>query len=171
MNAEGIELRQVFAKRFKTRRLAMGLSQGQLAKQLHVEVQNVGRWESGIRVPGTENIILMASVLQCSTDYLLGCSVMVCRAEGVNAMTEQWKKGDRVWYEPSEGMRFAGVYHSPCEREGEARVFMCAEYTLWKDGNCTLNFFSFIAEESLTKRTEPKNFDAVYTERTGHEFK
>lgn len=74
MNAEGIELRRVFAERFKRRRLAMGLSQGELAKKLHVEVQNVGRWESGIRVPGTENIILMSRVLECSTDYLLGVS-------------------------------------------------------------------------------------------------
>ena len=74
MNAEGIELRRVFAERFRGRRVSLGLTQAQLAKRLHVEVQNVGRWESGIRVPGTENIILMSRVLECSTDYLLGVS-------------------------------------------------------------------------------------------------
>ena len=56
----------------KSLRKAKGLSQEELAEQLHVVRQTVSKWEKGLSVPDSEMLIRLAGVLETSTAVLLG---------------------------------------------------------------------------------------------------
>jgi hypothetical protein len=44
-----------------------------------------------------------------------------------------WYALERVWYEPSTGLRFAGVVLGPTDVEqGIYRVYLCGHYWQWK---------------------------------------
>ena len=53
-------------------RLERGLSQVQLAKELHVTKQTVSNWENGNIVPSVELLLKISRYFSVSTDYLLG---------------------------------------------------------------------------------------------------
>ena len=55
----------------KARRLALGLSQENLAKQLGVKRITVTQWEAGRNTPKTKMLQEIAKALKCSTDDLL----------------------------------------------------------------------------------------------------
>ena len=55
----------------KSKRLALGLSQENLAKQLGVERITVTQWEAGRNTPKTKMLQEIAKALKCSTDDLL----------------------------------------------------------------------------------------------------
>ena len=55
----------------KTRRLELGLSQENLAKQLGVKRVTVSQWEAGRNTPKTKMLQEIAKALKCSTDDLL----------------------------------------------------------------------------------------------------
>lgn len=57
-------------KLLKLRKL-QGLSQQELADQLHVSRQSVSKWELGESQPDLNNIIMLSQLFQVSTDYLL----------------------------------------------------------------------------------------------------
>lgn len=63
--------------RLKLRELreARGLSQRAVAKGIHVTPAAVAKWELGYTNPTMDNILAMASFLDCSTDALLGRNV------------------------------------------------------------------------------------------------
>ncbi len=48
-----------------------GLSQEQLAEQLHVSRQAISKWESGTAVPESEKLITISNYFGVSLDYLL----------------------------------------------------------------------------------------------------
>lgn len=50
------------------------ISQAELAKQLFVSQQAVGKWETNKATPNPETIIKIANIFDVSTDYLLGHS-------------------------------------------------------------------------------------------------
>ena len=52
-------------------RTKRGLSQEQLAEQVHVTRQAVSRWETGEAVPDTEKVIQLSRIFHVTTDYLL----------------------------------------------------------------------------------------------------
>lgn len=58
--------------RLRELREAKGLSQRALAKGIHVTPAAVAKWELGYTNPTMDNILAMASLLDCSTDVLLG---------------------------------------------------------------------------------------------------
>lgn len=60
-----------FSKNLKTLRAKQGLSQKELANQLHVEHSTVAGWETKDRVPDAEILIRLAAVLNTSIDDLL----------------------------------------------------------------------------------------------------
>ena len=60
-----------FSKNLKTLRAKQGLSQKELANQLHVERSTVAGWETKDRVPDAEILIRLAAVLNTSMDNLL----------------------------------------------------------------------------------------------------
>jgi len=61
----------MFAERIKQLRLARDLSQGDLAKGLHVAQTTVSQWESG-RKPSIDMLAQIADYFNVTTDYLLG---------------------------------------------------------------------------------------------------
>lgn len=60
-----------FSKNLKTLRTKQGLSQKELADQLHVERSTVSGWETKDRVPDVEILIKLAAVLGTTVDVLL----------------------------------------------------------------------------------------------------
>lgn len=48
-----------------------GLSQEQLAEQLHVSRQAISKWESGASVPESEKLIAISNYFNVSLDYLI----------------------------------------------------------------------------------------------------
>lgn len=55
----------------KQRKLAR-LSQKSVAERLGVSPSIISAYESGERTPSTENLLALAYLYKCSTDYLLG---------------------------------------------------------------------------------------------------
>lgn len=60
------------SEKLKQLRMEKGLTQSQLAKRLGVSPSAVGMYEQGRREPDGDLLARMASVLECSTDELLG---------------------------------------------------------------------------------------------------
>lgn len=58
----------------KKAREAIGLSQKEVAISLGVSNPTVSDWERGIKNPSGKNLKKLATLLNCSTDYLLGVS-------------------------------------------------------------------------------------------------
>ncbi len=49
-----------------------GLSQRIVAERLNVSPSIISSYETGERTPSTENLLLLAYLFHCSTDFLLG---------------------------------------------------------------------------------------------------
>ena len=62
----------MFSQRLKSLRKARGLSQKNLAAQLNVTQQAVGKWETGRSTPDPATVARLAELLDTSTDCLLG---------------------------------------------------------------------------------------------------
>ena len=60
----------------KIARIQKNISQKQLGEMLGVTYQTVSRWENGVMLPTTENLIKLSDVLEVSIDYLLGRKVV-----------------------------------------------------------------------------------------------
>ena len=65
-------------------RTKRGLSQEQLAEQVHVTRQAVSRWETGETVPNTESLKLLSSLFDVSINTLLGSPrQLICQCCGM----------------------------------------------------------------------------------------
>jgi len=64
----------MFEIRLKSLRSSKGITQAELAKQLDVTQQAVGRWEKSITTPDYLTLSKIASYFNVTTDYLLGLS-------------------------------------------------------------------------------------------------
>ncbi|MDY2699110.1 MAG: helix-turn-helix transcriptional regulator [Lachnospiraceae bacterium] len=60
--------------KLKELRLSHNLSQADVAKKLEISPSIVSGYETGERTPSTENLLALAYLYKCSTDYLLGKS-------------------------------------------------------------------------------------------------
>lgn len=56
----------------KLARIKKGYTQKYIAEQLKVSLNTVSRWEKGERTMSVDNLILLADLLNTTTDYLLG---------------------------------------------------------------------------------------------------
>ena len=63
---------KIFAERLKELRVEKGMNIVQLAKEMGVSHAAISRWESEIREPNLENLVLIAKYFKVSTDYLCG---------------------------------------------------------------------------------------------------
>ena len=63
-----------FAERLKELRKECKMSQAQLATKLGVNQRTISNWEKEIRQPDYDMLLKIATVLDVSTDYLLGLS-------------------------------------------------------------------------------------------------
>ena len=79
-----------FADRLKEARRICGLSQEELAEQLEVSRQAVGKWEQGQSYPEVEKLLALCAVLNTSLDALMADELPKnCRTEiNVPAPTE-----------------------------------------------------------------------------------
>lgn len=59
-------------ERLKQRRLTLGLTQTQLAKQIDVSQKAITKWESGRTITRPAKLKELSEALQCSEDWLLG---------------------------------------------------------------------------------------------------
>jgi len=59
-------------KKLKEQRQIYGLSQRQVAEQLKISPSIISAYETGERTPSAENLLSLAYLYKCSTDYLLG---------------------------------------------------------------------------------------------------
>ena len=71
-----------FADRLKEARRICGLSQEELAEQLEVSRQAVGKWEQGQSYPEVEKLLALCAVLNTSLDALMADELpQSCRTE------------------------------------------------------------------------------------------
>ena len=63
-----------FAERLRELRLEAGLTRQELAGQLNVSVRLLSYWENGQRECNFDTLITLATLLNSTTDYLLGKS-------------------------------------------------------------------------------------------------
>ena len=68
----GVNVVDTLDERLKAARSGSGLTQEQVAERLQVETTTVSFWEQGIRKPGRDNLVGLASLYGVSVDYLLG---------------------------------------------------------------------------------------------------
>ena len=59
------------AKQITNLRVRLGMTQQQLAKELHVGPSAIGMYEQGRRVPSIEMLVQMADLFGVSLDYLI----------------------------------------------------------------------------------------------------
>ena len=65
----------------KTLRKAKGLSQEELAVKLHVVRQTISKWEQGLSVPDSDQLLTISQVLETPVSTLLGETVVVPEAD------------------------------------------------------------------------------------------
>ena len=64
--------------RLQEQRQLLKLSQKEVAKAIGVSPSVVSNYESGERTPSVENLMALAGLYRCSTDYLLGLDKSDC---------------------------------------------------------------------------------------------
>ena len=62
----------MFSKQIKSLRKEHKMSQAELAKQLKVTQQAIGKWETGKSTPDTDTLRQLAEIFKTSVDFLLG---------------------------------------------------------------------------------------------------
>ena len=65
-------MKNKFSERLRETRLEYPMSQNKLATLIGVKQNTVSNWEAGIRQPDFDMLMEIATVLDVSTDYLLG---------------------------------------------------------------------------------------------------
>ena len=67
-------LRKDFGARIKIMRKSLGLTQAQLAKKIGMTSKAIANYEQGIREPSLKNLIALSTILNVTTDWLIGRS-------------------------------------------------------------------------------------------------
>lgn len=65
-------------KRLQEQRLLLKLSQKEVAEAINVSPSIVSNYENDERTPSVENLMALAGLFRCSTDYLLGLDKTSC---------------------------------------------------------------------------------------------
>ena len=63
---------QGLGERLQEQRMLLKLSQKEAAAAIGVSPSIISNYESGERTPSVENLMALAALYRCSTDYLLG---------------------------------------------------------------------------------------------------
>lgn len=79
-----------FGARIRSARERIGLTRDKLAKRTNIQYHALSKYESSTREPDFETLVVLASALRVSTDYILGCTEDQSRLKkrGLNADTE-----------------------------------------------------------------------------------
>ena len=79
------------AEKLVSLRKEKGLTQMELAGELHVSRQAISRWEVGYAMPGMDNLKLLSELYEVSVDFLLNDNLTEsseCRQDQKNAIVE-----------------------------------------------------------------------------------
>ena len=79
----------MLSENLQTLRRAKGLSQEELAEQLHVVRQTVSKWEKGLSVPDADLLIRLSEVLETPVSALLGETVVPEELSEVHQLSEK----------------------------------------------------------------------------------
>ena len=77
-----------FPEKLLTLRKAEGMTQEQLAEKLDVSRQSISKWESGQAIPELEKIVVLSTIFDVTTDYLLKSSEI----DDLSAKTQMLEK-------------------------------------------------------------------------------
>lgn len=80
---------QGLGERLYQHRTLKNLSQKEVAYALGISPSIVSNYESGERTPSVENLMALASLYNCSVDYLLGISKETHQTIDVSMLTEK----------------------------------------------------------------------------------
>ena len=81
----------MFQENLRLKRRERGLSQEELASRLHVVRQTISKWEKGMSVPDSEQLIKIAVILETTVSELLGT-----QAEGKEESNQLAKELSRI---------------------------------------------------------------------------
>lgn len=79
----------MLSENLQSLRRAKGLSQEELAEQLHVVRQTVSKWEKGLSVPDADLLIRLSEVLETPVSALLGETVVPEELSEVQQLSEK----------------------------------------------------------------------------------
>lgn len=61
-----------FAERLREQRILNGYNQSYIAKYMQVSQVSISNWERGVKEPGFQSLVDLASFFGKTTDYMLG---------------------------------------------------------------------------------------------------
>lgn len=133
------------SQRIQTLRKARSLSQEELAEQIGVSRQAVGKWETQQSVPEADKLVALSNFFGVSTDYLLK------GVEPANGNASDAQLASRVLYIASTAFLFIGLFCGFAdwyEHQSLAGVFgaMCAQ---------ALGVAGYFIGKALSKRKPP----------------
>lgn len=76
-----MDTKKIFADRFKSRRLQLGLNQREISEKLNIQRSTITNYEKGNITPTADKLPEIANMLNVSVDYLLGRSDYMNKAE------------------------------------------------------------------------------------------
>lgn len=76
-----MDTKKIFAERFKSRRLQLGLNQREISEKLNIQRSTITNYEKGNITPTADKLPEIANMLNVSVDYLLGRSDYMNKAE------------------------------------------------------------------------------------------
>ena len=137
-----------FADRLKEARRICGLSQEELAEQLDVSRQAVGKWEQGQSYPEVEKLLALCGVLNTSLDALMADELPKnCRTE-INAPAPS----ESILIRAENGINLVRCINVLCSQPYKSRrgpkyaLFGVSGYTpFWGPHN---NFLGWYADEA-----------------------
>lgn len=83
----------------KSLRKSNGLSQEQLANEMHVVRQTVSKWERGLSVPDSDSLIKLSEILHTSVSVLLGENVVEIQQTELDKISEKLEEINMLFFE------------------------------------------------------------------------
>lgn len=146
-----------FGQRLKMLRREADLSQSELADMIGVSVQSVSKWECDNNMPDVSLLLPLASVLNVTTDCLLGAGTD--EKEDIKALHEELEKFYNMPFKPGHENHNYQAYLTEKEflkkypLNYEVKVD-CAEWIYWYLDSSVRNYFEIKSEE----------FDSLWSE-------
>lgn len=141
-----------FADRLKEARRFCGLSQEELAEQLDVSRQAVGKWEQGQSYPEVEKLLTLCAVLNTSTDALLADELPQCNRTEITPSGPS----ESILISAENGVNLVRCIHVQCSQPYKSRkgpkyaLFGVSGYSaFWGPHN---NFLGWYADEASVQK-------------------
>ena len=83
----------------KSLRKQNGLSQEQLANEMHVVRQTVSKWERGLSVPDSDSLINLSEILHTSVSVLLGENIEEIQQTELDKISEKLEEINMQFFE------------------------------------------------------------------------